>query len=199
MSQNYKFQGGFTSLLVVIIVIAVGAVAYFGFVRKSDQVAVSPSPTVTVNNSKLPSPTPKSTTASWKVYTNAKYGFEIKYPNNWYFADENNNNADGFFISKLSEGPSSQFAILPNGEFDAGYEGIPMTANKIISGKNVVMKKWELQNDASVTHYYFTDAILGWTKCGSDLKNCNRLDMRADSSADSLTLQEILSTFKFTK
>ena len=80
-------QKGFINIALVIIAIAiVGIGGYFAFVKKSEPITQqpTPAPTQTTTTTKTPiSPTPTPThdgTADWKVYTNAQYGFQIKYP-----------------------------------------------------------------------------------------------------------------------
>ena len=89
-------QKGFTNIvLVVVIVIFVGAVGYFAFVKKSEPVAQQPTPTQTSNPTKTPTPNPKDEIADWKTYTNAQYGFEFRYPSNWGFDDQSANRLGG--------------------------------------------------------------------------------------------------------
>jgi len=67
-------QKGFANIiLVIVIVILVGAVGYFAFVKKSEPIAQQPTPTATTKetpkqNSPTPTPTP-TTTASTKIIT----------------------------------------------------------------------------------------------------------------------------------
>ena len=78
MNMNQK---GFANIiLIVVIVILVGAVGYFAFVKKSEPVAQQPTPSVTTQTptSQQPSPTPVSETANWKTYRSET--FEFKYP-----------------------------------------------------------------------------------------------------------------------
>lgn len=75
MNQNQKDSAKVTLLVVLVVVLAV-VLVYFTFLKKSGEVAVSPTltttPTVTVNP-----------TANWKTYTNNQYGYEFKYPSNY--------------------------------------------------------------------------------------------------------------------
>ncbi|MBI2669894.1 MAG: hypothetical protein HYX20_02015 [Candidatus Yanofskybacteria bacterium] len=68
-----KNQKGFANIiLVVVIVILVGAVGYFVFVK--NPVAIQ---------TKIPTPTPTKTadsTASWMTYTNPRAGYQFEYP-----------------------------------------------------------------------------------------------------------------------
>lgn len=81
-------QKGFVSILIVILIIAtvVGGAYYLG-ARKSASVVPTTSPVITstpqsssVSQPTL-SPNPDETT-NWKIYTNTKYNYLLKYPNN---------------------------------------------------------------------------------------------------------------------
>ncbi len=74
--MNMNQKGFVNIILVVVIVVLIGAVGYFAFVKKSEPQTQQPQ----VNQT--PSPTPIPT--SWQVYTNTKYSFSISHPKNWY-------------------------------------------------------------------------------------------------------------------
>src|SRR3989344_3869634 len=63
-------QRGFANMvLVVVIVILVGAVGYFMFVKKFEPGSQQPTPTPTQTNTAVsPTPTPQSETAQWKIF-----------------------------------------------------------------------------------------------------------------------------------
>lgn len=95
MSQNFdktQFEKGFANIaLVVVIVILLGVVGYFAFVKKLPPIAQqTPTPMSTQTKTPVPTPTPtpKGETANWKTYTNTKYGFEVKYPSDVFKLDE---------------------------------------------------------------------------------------------------------------
>jgi len=73
MNMNQK---GFANIiLVVIIVILVGAVGYFAFVKKSEPVAQqpTPTPTQTTTSTKSPTPTPTPTATEKDVINQPAY------------------------------------------------------------------------------------------------------------------------------
>ena len=88
MNTNQK---GFANIiLVVVIVILVGAVGYFAFVKKSEPIAQQPTPTPTQTTtptktpvSPTPTPTPKDETVNWKAYADNTIGLSFKYPSTW--------------------------------------------------------------------------------------------------------------------
>jgi len=77
-------QKGFANIaLVIIIVILVGAAGYFTLIKKSSPITQetnTQSSIQTQQAAKSSTPTPKNETASWKTYTNSKYGIIFKYP-----------------------------------------------------------------------------------------------------------------------
>src|SRR3989344_7520599 len=80
-------QKGFANIvLVIVIVVLVGAVGYFAFVKKMEPVTQQPTPPATTQTStpQQPSPTPINETANWKTYKNDTYSFEVKYPPDYY-------------------------------------------------------------------------------------------------------------------
>lgn len=78
-------QKGFANIiLVVVIVVLVGVVGYFTFVKKSEPIAQQPTPTPTQTKTPVsPTPTPKDETASWQTYNSAKSEFSINVPKSW--------------------------------------------------------------------------------------------------------------------
>ena len=80
-------QKGFANIvLVIVIVVLVGAVGYFAFVKKMEPVTQQPTSPATTQTStpQQPSPTPINETANWKTYKNDTYSFEVKYPPDYY-------------------------------------------------------------------------------------------------------------------
>src|SRR3989338_7042964 len=87
--KNTMNQKGFVNIiLVAVVVVLVGAVGYFMFVKKSEPIAQQPTPTQT-KTSMSPTPTPTSQATNFKTYTNSQYGFEFQYNPNWSIAPIN--------------------------------------------------------------------------------------------------------------
>ncbi len=89
-------QKGFSPLVIILGIILIigiaGGAYYFGKSQtKKPEASSSPNPMV-VSQTPQPIITPSSSpdeTSSWKIYTNAKNGFSIKYPNNVRVGKEN--------------------------------------------------------------------------------------------------------------
>mgnify|MGYP001592004221 CR=1 FL=1 len=82
-----KNSKGFATIpLIIIIVVIAGAVGYFVLMNKSTPITQQPMPTPATTQIKTstPKPTPKDETANWKTYSNDRYRYTLKYPNNWY-------------------------------------------------------------------------------------------------------------------
>lgn len=87
-----KPKGLIIIFFVILVLILAGSLVYAGIQigKKQSQVAVLPTPVPTKvlvpaeNPTIIPlTPTP-GPTANWKIYTNIKYGYEFKYPHDWF-------------------------------------------------------------------------------------------------------------------
>lgn len=105
-------------ILIVIVVLAVGAVGYFVFVKKSAPIAQQ-TPTPSQNNNPVsPTPTQKNETVNWKTYSNSKYNFSLKYPNGWTTEESSQTDLTGRIISLRSPETSQ---LLNERKIDSGY------------------------------------------------------------------------------
>ena len=96
-------QKGFANIaLVVVIVILVGVVGYFAFVKKSEPIAqqTTPTPTQTTTPTKTP-----DKTANWKTYGNSGLNFSINYPDGFQLKEDN-------ATSKLFSGADGHFWVF---------------------------------------------------------------------------------------
>lgn len=108
-------------ILIAVIVVLLGAVGYFMFVKKTTPIAQQPTPATTQTKTPAPTPNPKDETASWKTYSNNVYRFGLKYPNTWSFQN-NTSSVDkqeilsvGFFGEKQSAS-IQVYTAKPNGK-----------------------------------------------------------------------------------
>jgi len=101
-------QKGFANIiLVVVIVILVGAVGYFAFVKKSGPITQQPTPTPTQTKTPAPTPTPTPISENKNTFVNNPYGLEFTLPSG-YFIGSNHygvtdaTKAEAFFFRKES-------------------------------------------------------------------------------------------------
>ena len=159
-------QKGFANIvLVVVIVLIVGAVGYFAFVKKSARLAEQTQTTTQTNNSVSPIPTQKDETANWKTYSNSKYNFSLKYPNGWTIEEPTNADTTGRVISLRSP---ETVQLLNEREIDPGY-----SYNLVVSFWSNVNNEYarggswiDQRNYTSLTDY-FTDKNAFKQKIGS--------------------------------
>jgi len=74
-------------LIIAITAIIIAGIAAYAVIQKAEA-------PVSAKPEKISGLEQSSATADWKTYRNEKYGFEIKYPRNWYFEPHLNN---GYF------------------------------------------------------------------------------------------------------
>src|SRR3989338_7700510 len=226
MNMNQK---GFANIaLVVAIVIVVGAVGYFVFVKKSEPIAQQPTPTPTqkvqtptpiVTPTQTPSPTPTATnpTANWKTYRVSGYnGYEFKYPQNDTLVTGNELrnkilNASGYWGAR---GGSTDVAVISSqSTFSVGRHGyIANLADcKKVTWPNDQTEELTTTKVISGITYYFgtyTGAAAGTQTRfnvyhafgGSGGDGCFELVVSVSPLNGSTKVSDqILSTFKFTK
>jgi len=106
------------AILGVTVIILIGTTVYFATINKASQ-PVAPAPKV-VQQPAQPTPgqqqtsqtqptAPVDETASWQSYSNAKLGFEVKYPSNWKKITPPN---DFQGINLLNENGNGVFAVI---------------------------------------------------------------------------------------
>ncbi len=96
-------QKGFANIiLVVVIVVLVGVVGYFAFVKKSGPIAQQPTPTQTTTSTKTPAPTPTPTPVISMTQNYKGTGFSVSYPKSWVIQDHGCSDMGGTDCTNLA-------------------------------------------------------------------------------------------------
>lgn len=187
--MNMNNQKGFANIiLIAVIVVLVGAVGYFAFVKKSEPVAERSMPTSittpiqTTTPAPAPAPAPDKT-ANWKVYSNTRYGFQISYPQigevltgTHYGGGIQATGEIQFAVKYQSQtdmlGPGEGFVIfsaMPLNsapkqnveDLHAHYQRTFGTLKERYGTENYTVKKFSVGNDKGVLYYLFTPGTPG--------------------------------------
>jgi len=197
--------------LVVVIVILLGAVGYFVFVKKSTPAAQQPTPiptkTAQVSNSSTPIAT-ANPMAGWKTYTNSEFGYSLDYPSNWSLNAESTSNGSisGNRLYILPPNPLSTQAV------DEDFSILIRDASK--ESLNLTTERQKMQYPNQYVTYSETTVTIGgvtaylYQKSNDDDSTKNILlahngyfyyiDTHGIRSTVKAQLDQILSTFKFT-
>lgn len=151
--------------------------------------------------SSFQAPIHKDSTQNWKTYTNTEYGFEFKYPSNWYleYQDQNDNLTLNFITPHSTEkegtliiAPTGNYKIHPNYDFPCDVE------------ENITFAGKKAKQCIHGAEFYFhksiqiKDPVLNWSK-----DNIIDYDVIKFEGEDTFNListgNQILSTFKFTE
>lgn len=184
-------QKGFVNItLVVVIVVLVGVVGYFTFVKKSKPIVQQPTPTSTTTPTKTFTPIPISTsqdgTVNWKIYSNSEYGFQFKYPSNWRLYDAIQN--------PTWSGDSYKIRV-------SYRRGGGVSSPTYCQARPTDQRCQKTQIDGN-------EAIIDWggsegNEVSIDISDKDRgliiLYIMNYAPAEKSTIDQILSTFKFTK
>lgn len=197
-------QKGFANIiLIAVIVILVGAVGYFAFVKKPKPVAQQPIPTSTQTNTSVsPTPTPTSKTIDLKTYTNSNPTFSFKYPSSW------NQPVINQQSTRIFTDFRNGFSVTTGLYYDQ-VKGRNSTVLEIINGyknsstiKNVQTENIKVDGHlATKITYYGSDTKKNYTDVHiyQDQQIQEKfIELTADDSVDATIFNQILSTFKFT-
>ena len=197
MNMNKKGFANIT-LVVVIVVILVGAVGYFAFVKKPALPETQNTTLPTSNNNNVPQNPAANETANWKTYRSEQYGFEFRHPTDWQSRVLKEGSIDDIVqvfspesyaiaVKGDSDRPTDQFAvrILYNKAYDSKLEGTNIT----FAGKNAVDGGWKT-SAMGVTPLRIIKILVD---------PLITIEMSAPSSGSQKTEEQILSTFKFIK
>jgi hypothetical protein len=120
----------------------------------------------------------------WKIYRNEEFGFEVKYPREWNFRNDNKLGNDKYFFEKREY--EVYFGIFPNGGFGHGIPEPKITYEKFRG------------RDAKI--FWFNKSYPGyihieknWPKNWNDENGIEIVGLEEDTEV----LQKIYNSFKF--
>jgi len=199
--QNKKlnnFKEGFAVIPVIVIVIVVLGLGSYYLLFHQNLISTKKQPRSTSTVGAV------DETANWKTYRNEQYGFEVKYPSNWKYNESENTNTNQFLVcfdplvNTSCSGGGEMISVSWKTTLDDQYKTIqPRHANLydyqktevVISGENA--QQFTSDNPEAVSKAAFLNHggyvysfILNWNNVVAPHKD---------------TLNQILSTFRFTK
>lgn len=188
------------NIIIAALVILVAVVGYFAFVKKSGPIAQQPTPT-------------PNETVNWKTYTNTKYGFEFKHPTGTelstaYSAKEGGpatGRDDNVYVASFLQielvnplgncsdlrSESAIRACLGSQSWAQSDTWTPVTIGgqpAVKRGIKIIPTPLAGSGIAPIGYIYY----LNYGKIGFQISS-------ADSAANQIIADKILSTFKFTK
>jgi len=173
----------FLIVLVLLIITGSGTYAFLNFQKPKPQPTPKTQPTST------PSPTPTDETDSWKTYSNQKYGFKFKYPNN-YSIKEEEESSTAFYVW-LNNGKDDEFRL----------DVVPSNNSGSFASRLTPVKKFQ-HNNSSWTEYprssYSDAGMSGDTPTTYETKHNGFYFSLILFNENLTTAEKILSTFKFT-
>ncbi|MDO8570435.1 MAG: PsbP-related protein [Candidatus Daviesbacteria bacterium] len=196
LSERSESKGFAPILIIILIALAVG-----GYLLYQKQVKPVATPQPVIQPTSVPTISPSATdsaeTANWKTYTNSKYGFSFKYPQDYAIKEE----SERVFYIKNKE--NNVFALWiydnPNNLSLKDYES-KNTNEKTGFGPFVYYPNAESVKFQNLDAYYTNEEITCLSKCGSYIwitkDKIYKLTGSSKNKPDQI-LDEILSTFRF--
>lgn len=155
-------------------------------------------PTATTTK-KLTAPKAETLMASYKLYKNAEFGFEIQYPNSWIVSEENIENVRGENTKALYfKKPNSdvRFAILPRDGLSYGLPDNGVSSDVVIGGLAGSQQKWALSNGRRLWLLYPKYGLHNWSE------DIGRIDVQSsatDPLGDTAIFEKMLNSFKLAR
>lgn len=203
MFIEHKLKGIATLWLIIVgFVLIIGGGYWFWVDDIKPYLDAGKGAQIVVSNNEMSTESVPVDTTDWKTYRNEKYGFEVKYPENWKFTD-------------LSDKYSKVWSL--KGEAGSMIIQIQENPNKLSIRQWVDTKKWPFEDPNAYLEYY---GLIGETE--ALISNANKKEMAFTSvfftkndkifivtdegvpielgkyqEIDKLLFDQILATFKF--
>ncbi|MBI4136194.1 MAG: hypothetical protein HY481_01420 [Candidatus Vogelbacteria bacterium] len=191
-----KNKQGFSTLVLIIILAVLAGGGYYVW-KNQTNLPAPPAPSNS-DNSFTTAPTPPTDldTSNWKTYRDDQYGFSISYPKSW-SVDKITEKESGIHIIAPSGKTSfSVIPVVPDGLNSFPGGGILQTENIKLLGHTVVKTTRKNLGDPDrpnyITYQFITYQNNGWTKN-------NYIALYSITNSDTVLLESIFSTFRFTK
>jgi hypothetical protein len=197
MKQKQKGNVAVIALIVVIVAISAGVIGYL-FAQKSQAPAVAPAPVATTQ----PAVQTAAETANWKTYSNAKYGFEFKYPSGWKLEDSASSNVVALDndTTPFGELNFSYFASLK--DYTDLYKVNATSLDQIVLDKSLAFSDMKKIDFAGTKAWAGTEASSAGSYVIYVEKNAHvyKIEFATISLVSELSSADknILSSFKFT-
>lgn len=135
-------QKGVTLILIVILIAL--ALGVGGYMLYNQQAKPTPPPTTQPTPSPTASPVPTDTgeTADWKIYSNPKLGYSVKYPKSWYLREYD----WGSIIENKKKLESPHTPVSPKTPQDPTYFNIKITTYETkadLSLRDWIINVWD--------------------------------------------------------
>ena len=147
-----------TIAIIVSIGTALGATIYFEMLKNNPPVAVQPTiaPTIT------PTPISSIDISDWMTYRNEKYGYEVKYPKDWFYENRSVNEDNQrivFFDYKKDDKRHIEVSVDPNNTLEKISE--ELSSLVIYNAPPITQKNTEFQGLNAI---YATGDFLGYAE-----------------------------------
>lgn len=151
-------------IIVILVVIVVGGGIWFLLNTRQEQPLVPEEPVITEEEAVRED---EDKTATWQIYSNKEYGYEIKYPVDWHFEEEAATKIVGFFDKEEKE-----FILIG---IDTGFSSI----DEVVAEKEKTFEEEVMDGRVSLLKEKIIGPESGYKIITTDLKDNSAFDATA--------------------